>query len=159
MLSLSSPYDTRLRARLVFTTGSDPFQALLKLGTRSDSTHAAIGIGDQLLHAYEDGVILEPRSEWFDRAEQRLCAEFWVLPDVTHGLHVALQHVGDKYDVIGIIKAALLRALDLCASPVRDLGPVANDAHTCACFAMLLDPFGIQIPEWRSIDRDRKSVV
>jgi hypothetical protein len=143
------------RPRLVFTTGVDPYQLLIKVGTRSPATHVAIGLGDHLLHAYEVGVVVEPRDYWFgDEMQQQLIAEFVVLPDVSVGLHHAWQKIGQKYDVAGAFKIGLLRALRALGSPVRSLGKVADDAHTCACFAMLLDTNGLQIPEWRGIDRE-----
>ena len=143
----------RYPVSLVFTTGADPFQFFIKVGTRSPATHAAIGVGDKLLHAYEDGVKLDPRSAWFGDDRQALIAEFMIVPDVSQGVQLAAQHIGRPYDVVGIVKAALLRGLAFCASPVQSFGPATDNAHVCASFAMLLDPYGIQIPEWRAIDR------
>jgi hypothetical protein len=145
----------RLPISVVFTTGFDPYQLLIKLGTGCSASHAAIGIGDQLLHAYEDGVVLEPRTRWFGKEmDQKLVAEFLVLQDVGAGVREALQHIGKPYDVFGAFKIGILMALKAMGSPIdRFGGEVPNDAHTCACFTMLLDPGGVVIPEWRGIDR------
>jgi hypothetical protein len=143
-----------IRPSLVFTTGADPYQFLIKIGTRSLATHTAIGLGDQLLHAYEIGVVCEPRDYWFGEMQQGLVAEYAILPDVTAGVRLALQHVGKKYDVAGAFKIGVLRALRAMGSPIQSLGPLSDEAHTCACFAMLMDPYGQQIPEWRGISRE-----
>lgn len=141
----------RLNASLVFTTGDDLFQHLVSVNTRSPATHAAIGLGDYLLHAYEDGVLLEPRGEWFGKRNQKLVAEFAILPDVTDGLTEALTHVGEKYDALHVFKALILRKL---APLVRSLGPDPHDRFTCARFAASIDPYGERIPEWRNLWRE-----
>jgi hypothetical protein len=137
-----------VRPTLLFTTGSDAFQALVAKTTRSVATHAALGLGDRLLHAYEDGVLLEPRDEWFGKRRQRLIAEFAILPDVTDGIGAALGHVGEKYDAMHVIKAAILRKL---WPFMRSLGPDRQDRFTCARFVTTIDPYGERIPEWRHL--------
>ena len=139
--------------RLVFTAGFDPFQVFINIGTGSPASHAALGIGDQLLHAYEDGVILEPRSAWFGKMQQRLVAEFLILPDIEDGLDLAFAQIGKRYDAAGVIRAIIARLLRLTMSPIRNLGPAPMNAHTCAAFVMLVDPYGQRIPEWRDLDR------
>jgi len=146
--------DLSLRPRLVFSTGADPYQFLIKVGTQSPATHAAIGLGDRLLHAYEVGVVLEPRDYWFGDMQQQLIAEYAILPDVSAGVREAFRHLGKKYDIAGAVKIGLLRALQVFGSPLQSLGPISDEAHTCACFAMLLDPYGLRIPEWRWIRRE-----
>ena len=142
----------RIPARLVFTTGLDPFQLLVGVTTGSKATHAAIGIGDdQLLHAYEPGVLLESRDEFLRGKKQTLVAEFAVLPDVTDGIYEALSHVGKRYDVAHVIKIGLLRLL---RPFTLRLWPEREDRFTCARFAMLLDPYGEAIPEWRDVWRE-----
>ena len=131
---------------LVFTTGRDAFQALVAKTTQSVATHAAIGLGDQLLHAYEDGVMLDSRDAWFTTRKQLLVAEFAIVPNVDDGIDQALQHVGQKYDAMHVIKAWLLRTL---WPFVRSLGPDRHDRFTCARFVTLIDPNGERIPEWR----------
>lgn len=138
---------------LVFTTGIDPFQLLINVGTCSTAGHAAIGLGDHLLHAHENGVLIEPRSSWFGRDEQSLVAEFEILPDVSSGVDFALTQVGKKYDAGGALRAAVSRLLKLTLSPIQYLGPASMKRHTCAAFVMLIDPQGAQIPEWRDLDR------
>lgn len=138
---------------LVFTSGLDPFQILINLGTFSRAGHAAIGIGDQLLHAYEPGVVIEPRERWLTRKRQRLLAEFEILPDVSQGLLECAQRVGEPYDVLGAFRIALWVTLKRMWSPVQNLGPASKTSHTCASFVMLLDPCGEHIPEWRRLDR------
>jgi hypothetical protein len=138
---------------LVFTTGVDPFQLLINVGTCSVAGHAALGLGDQLLHAYEDGVKLEPRSTWLGRDRQRLIAEFLILPDVGDGIDFALSQVGKGYDASGVVRAAISRLLRLTLSPIQYLGPASMKKHTCAAFVMLIDPYGRRIPEWSGFDR------
>lgn len=140
----------RVPARLVFTTGLDPFQFLIGATTQSPATHAAIGIGDHLLHAYERGVMLEPRDEWLGKQKQRLVAEFQILPDVTDGIYGALSQVGQKYDVGHVIKIGLLRLL---RPFTPKLWPEREDRFTCARFVMLIDPHG-DIPEWHDVWRE-----
>lgn len=139
--------------RLVFTTGIDPFQLLINFGTYSAAGHAALGLGDQLLHAYEDGVMLEPRDAWFGKKRQRLIAEFLILPDVSGGIDLALSQIGKGYDVAGVIRAMVSRLLRLTLSPIQNFGPASMNVHTCAAFVMLIDPYGSRIPEWCGLDR------
>jgi len=139
--------------RLVFTTGVDPFQLLINVGTCSIAGHAAIGLGDALLHAHEDGVLIEPRSVWLGKERQRLVAEFLILPNVDDGIAFALSQIGKGYDNPGVIRAAIFRILKLTLSPIQYLGPAPMNRHTCAAFAMLIDPYGQRIPEWRGLDR------
>jgi hypothetical protein len=139
--------------RLVFTTGVDPFQIFVNVGTGSSATHAAIGLDDQLLHADEKGVRIEPCAKWFGPDRQRLVAEFAILPNVDDGIDLALAQIGKGYDIIGVLRATLARLLALTCSPIRNFGPAPMSAHTCAAFVMLLDPFGWRIPEWHGLDR------
>lgn len=138
---------------LVFTTGTDPFQIFVNVGTGSRATHAAIGLDDQLLHADENGVRLEPRAKWFGPMRQRLVAEFVILPNVDDGIELALAQIGKGYDTFGVLRTALSRLLSLTCSPIRYFGPAPMSAHTCAAFTMLLDPYGWKIPEWQGLDR------
>jgi len=71
---------------LVFTTGWDPFQLLINASTGSAAAHVALGIDDHLLHAYEPGIVYEPREEYFEKRNQRLVAEFKILPDIDEGV-------------------------------------------------------------------------
>jgi hypothetical protein len=141
-------YASRPLPTLVFSTGSDPFQFLVKATTNSAASHAAIGLGDRLLHSYEDGTLLEPRGEWFGKREQVLVAEFQILPDVTDGIARAMRHLGKKYDAMHVIKIWLLRLLH---PAIRSLGPDAPDKFTCARFVTMIDPYGERIPEWRHL--------
>ncbi len=142
-----------MQPTLVFTTGIDPFQLLINLGTCSIAGHAAIGLGDQLLHAHESGVLLEPRSSWFGRDEQSLVAEFVILPDVSEGIDFAMTQLGKKYDAGGVLRIAISRLLRLTLSPITYFGPAPMKRHMCSAFVMLVDPYGAQIPEWRDLDR------
>lgn len=141
---------------LVFTTGRDAFQMLVASTTKSKATHAAIGLGDQLLHAYENGVLLESRDEWLGKREQKLVAEFEILPDVSEGVGQALAHVGEKYDVAHVFKAWILRLL---SPAIRSLGPDSRNKFTCARFVTLIDPHGDRIPEWRYLWREALAPV
>lgn len=148
MLTASASAIPRDLPTLVFTTGADPFQFLVKATTDSAASHAAIGLGDKLLHAYEDGVLLETRNEWLGKREQVLVAEFQILPDVTDGIARALEHLGKKYDGAHVIKIWLLRLLQ---PAIRSLGPDAPDRFTCARFVTTIDPRGERIPEWQHL--------
>jgi hypothetical protein len=139
---------SRVLPTLVFSTGADPFQFAIKLTTNSAVSHVALGLSDQLLHAYEDGVLLEPRDAWFGRRKQVLVAEFQILPDVTDGIARALGHLGKRYDAMHVLKIWLLRLLQ---PTVRSLGPDAPDKFTCARFVTTIDPYGEKIPEWRHL--------
>lgn len=144
------------RPTLVFTGARepllDPFQLFVNVGTWSPASHAAIGLGDWLLHVHDAGVVHEPRSAWLDSG-QRLIAEYAVLPDVRAGLVERFSHLGDRYAFFEVAKITALRLMHLLAFPVRSLGPVARGSHTCAEFVMGLDPSGLIVPEWRSINR------
>ena len=141
------------RPTIVFTTGWDPFQALINLGTFSRAGHAAIGIGDHLLHAYEPGVVWGSRDTWFTGKHQRLIAEYEILPDVSEGIEDCASRIGEPYDVVGVFRAALWIMLRRLCSPLRHVGTASAASHTCSSFVMLLDPNGDRIPEWRSINR------
>jgi hypothetical protein len=144
-------YVSRLPVTILFTTGPDAFQRLVARSTKSVATHAALGLGDQLLHAYEEGVILEPRDRWFGEMKQKLIAEFEILPDVSDGVANAMQHVGKKYDGIHIVKAGFLR---LFHPTFASLGKTwRKDRFTCAQFVTTIDPYGEKIPEWRHLWR------
>lgn len=131
--------------------GFDPFQALIAVTGKSFAGHVAIGLGDQLLHAYEPGITLEPREEYLAKRDQRIVAEYAVLPDVSVGLNGALQKVGQRGFFQGAAQIAIIRALQMCGSPLQHLVP--TNERTCARFAMTLDRDGIHIPEWREINR------
>jgi hypothetical protein len=140
---------------LVFTTGLDPFQMLISIAGKSFAAHVAIGIGDQLLHAYEPGITLEPREDYFAKQKQHLVAEYAILPDVGDGLREALTHVGKRGFFTGATQIAIIRALRIVGSPLQHLVP--SNERTCARFAMMLDRKGERIPEWRDVRR--RSVV
>jgi hypothetical protein len=143
---------------LVFTSDSTPFGLLIRAGSFSAASHVAIGLGDEngpLLHAYEPGVILEPRERWFGAPNnQRFIAEYKILPDVSEGLRECFTQIGKPYDGVGALKIAVLRGLQLFGSPIQSLGPDSKTAFTCAHFVMLLDPLGRRIPEWRLLNRE-----
>lgn len=136
---------------LVFTTGFDPFQMLIGIAGKSFAAHVAIGLGGQLLHAYEPGVVLESRDDYFERMNQHLIAEYAILPDIDLGLQKALTNVGKRGFFDGAAQIAIIRALRMVGSPLQYLVP--SNERTCARFAMTLDRRGDQIPEWRDVDR------
>ncbi len=141
----------RVPVRLLFTTGDDPFQNAIRKGTRSNATHAALALGhhgEMLLHAYEDGVQLDPRERWLGQERQRLIAEYQILPDVTDGVFHAMSHVGKRYDVLHVAKIVVMRLFRL----VRLGRPETNDAFTCARFVMMIDPHGDVIDEWKGVN-------
>ena len=150
VVSKGQPYESR-PVSLVFTTGNDWFQTLIELHTGSSATHVAIGIGNQLLHSHEDGVVLEPRSYWFGKRKQKLIAEFQILVDVDDGIRGVLRHVGKGFGVAHVLKAGLLRKL----TPwVRSLGPDSTDRLSCTQLVAMIDPHGEHIPEWRYLWRE-----
>ena len=140
----------------MFSSGSTWFQALVQFVTLSSCDHVAIGVGDHLLHATDKGVVFEPRAKWFRRNE--FIAEYEILPNVSWGLEGCLGLIGQPYDTQGVIRTGLGLALRRTLSPIRpwsaDLG-----SHTCAGFAMLLDPHGQSIPEWQSLSRRSSAPV
>jgi hypothetical protein len=139
----------------VFSSGpTSLFQAIVKIATLSNCDHVAIGLGDQLLHARDRGVVLEPRAAW--ARKNNVIAEAEILPDVTPGLERCLSRVGQNYDLAGILRIGIGLALRRTLSPLRPWGS-EPDEHTCAGFAMLLDPHGEVIPEWQELSR--RSVV
>lgn len=138
---------------LVFTTGIDSFQFLVNFATLSPAAHTAIGLGDHLLHANDRGVVLEPRIDWFTRKRQRLVGEFEIVPDVRHGVQRCLGRLGEGYDFPGIVRLTVMIALRHLRSSIGRVGWAPGSAHTCSSFAMLLDPHGDLIPEWRDLDR------
>lgn len=141
------------RPTLVFTSGFDPFQLLINIGTFSRAGHVAIGYGNDLLHAYEPGVEITPRSYWFGEKKQRLIHEYEIVPDVSRGMLRCIDRIGEPYDVVGVLRAMFVLTLKRFASPVRTRGTASKASHTCASFVMLLDPEGGIIPEWRDVDR------
>jgi len=138
---------------LVFTSGFDPFQLLINIGTFSRAGHVAIGIGAELLHAYEPGVRVDSREYWFGVKKQRLIYECEIVPDVMAGLAECASRIGEPYDVVGVLRAMFWLTLKRFASPLQRPGAASKTSHTCASFAMLLDPDGIMIPEWRELER------
>lgn len=130
--------------------GWDPFQLLINVSTRSVASHVAIGLGDHLLHAYEPGIIFEPRAAYFQKRDQRLVAEFEILPDVSDGILTAAENVGQRGFLRGAAQIIATRALRIAGSPLCWFVP--STERTCAQFAMSIDRAGI-IPEWREIDR------
>ena len=150
----TTPKTGRIPARLVFTTGDDPYQWLIRFGSGSPTSHVAIALGPQgewLLHAHEDGIQINPRRNWLGITE-RLVAEFLILPDVTDGIKNMLSYVGEPYDVP--IDVMTLRLLHFLGSPLhRWVAKRKNDrSQMCARFVLELDPFGAKIPEWQHID-------
>lgn len=140
--------------RLIFTMGWDPLQLLINIGTRSAAAHVAIGLGDagsHILHAYEPGITLEPREDYLLKRQQILVAEYEIVPDVAPGLTEALSRIGQRGFAIGAFQIGVIRLLRMACSPLYKAG-VSNE-QTCARFAMLLDPTGERIPEWRGIAR------
>ncbi len=136
---------------LVFTTGFDPFQMLISVAGKSMAAHVAIGLGDQLLHAYEPGIVLEPREDYFANKQQKLVAEYAILPDVSDGLDEAMGNIGKGGFHVGATQIALLRILRIVGSPLQHF--ISTNERTCARFAMLLDRTGERIPEWRAVNR------
>jgi len=151
-----APDPRRIPVRLLFTGGGDVDQTIIRIGTRSPASHAAIAFGhdgEQLLHAYEKGVMLEPRSAWLASGDgQWIVAEYLILPDVTDGFDRMFRLVGERYDLPGAYRIGVLRLLQILGSPIYNLGRTPDHAHTCARLIMLLDPLGAKIPEWHHID-------
>lgn len=142
--------------RLVFTTAPSVDQLLIGYSTFSQATHVAIGLGpygEWLLHAVDDGVVLEPRSAWLGPPKnQRIVAEFLVLPNVDDGVRQALMHVGERYDTAGLVFVAMRRLMALFAGILQDYERTPTRAQICTRFSMLLDTSGTKIPEWRHLD-------
>jgi hypothetical protein len=148
----------RIPTRLIFSTGDDWYQVLIRNFTLSPASHVMLGLGekgDHILHSMERGVQLESRERWFRQENQRLVAEYLIVPDVSEGVRDAFSYIGEKYDVPGVAKATVLRAFNLLRSPLYWTTPIADRAQTCSRFVMLIDPFNVKIPEWRHINRER----
>ena len=124
---------------------------LISAASRSLAAHVAIGIDDQLLHAYEPGIILEPRDDYMTKSKQYLVAEYAILPDVSDGLDSAIRTIGKGGFFGGMAQIAIIRALRLTGSPLQRLIP--SNERTCARFVMTLDRDGSRIPEWRDVDK------
>jgi hypothetical protein len=67
----------------------------------------------------------------------------------------AIHNIGKRGFFGGAAQIAIIRALQICGSPLQYLVP--SNERTCARFAMTLDRTGDLIPEWRGINR--RSVV
>jgi len=142
-----------VQPRLLFTGGDDAFSVLVRGWTGSYATHAAIVIGDQVLHAVGKGVILEMRSALRTRYGYYDVAELEVLPDVSEGLRLASAQVGRRYDNLDVASRLLFVALRGLLPWTARRAVNTPGAWTCARFCMLLDPIGDRIPEWRHVDR------
>jgi hypothetical protein len=101
-------------------------------------------------------VVIEPRAKWFGARQQKLIAEFEILVDVDAGLARALRHIGKRFGVLHIFKAALLRKL---APLVRSLGPDKTDQLACTQLVLQLDLDGARIPEWRYLWKEALAPV
>jgi hypothetical protein len=137
---------------IIFSTGDDWFSWLVRTVTLSDVGHVSIGLGDHMLHARDCGVVVEPRSNWFLDRAQRHVAEFEIVPDVSRNILRCLSHVGEPYDKPGLLRVGLGIALRRSLSLLKPW-PADPGSHTCAAFAMMIDPDGELIPEWRDIAR------
>lgn len=141
-----------MRPTLVFTAGDDWFELLVRFGTFCPASHAAIGIGPNLLHVHDAGVVLEPRERWL-KDDQRLIAEFEILPDVRWEITKLGPQLGRPYDLAGALGIAARRGLRAIGSPLGQILTVAPK-RTCAAFVMQIDPCGFKIPEWRNLRLD-----
>lgn len=134
--------------------GWDPVQLLINASTQSIAAHVALGLGERgeyLLHAYEPGIVLEPREKYLTEQGQTLVAEYRIIPDVSEGLAEALQQVGKRGFFTGMMQIALIRALRITGSPLAGL--IRSNERTCARFASSIDRTGACIPEWRRLHR------
>lgn len=136
---------------LVFTSGNQPFEWLVRIGTLSPTSHAAVAIGDDLLHVHDAGVVFEPRGSWLAQ-DQRLIAEYKIIPDVSDSIDLLKAQIGMPYDAVGAALIVARRALMHAKSSLA-LVPGRVSAQTCAAFVMQLDD-GSKIPEWTKIRRD-----
>jgi len=136
--------------RLVFTTADDWFGRATRAFSRSPISHVAIGLGDHgehLLHAHDDGVVLEPRAAWVAK-KNRVVAEYLITPDVSAGVAALTQRIGEPWSAVEATKIVLRRLFNR-----RARRWIPRDEHTCAQFVMLIDPTSAQISEWRDVDR------
>lgn len=138
------------RPTLVFSSGSTWFQVVVQFATLSGCDHVAIGLDDLLLHATDKGIVLEPRAKW--ERHNRITHEYEILPDVSPGLQGCFSLIGQPYDTKGVIRTGLGLALRRTLAPIRPWAASLGE-HTCAGYAMLLDPHGEVIPEWQSLSR------
>jgi hypothetical protein len=140
--------------RLLFLTGEDWFSVGIRAFTRGLPSHVALAFGpdgSQVVHAVSKGVRVEAREQLYTKYLFYDVAEFGVVPDVRAGLQTALTQVGKPYDK-GEIYSRLINKVVRVACPWVPEAAASDGEWTCARFAMLLDPLGARIPEWRALD-------
>lgn len=140
------------RITIIFSSGRTLFQRLVQLVSLDSIDHVSIGIGDKILHARDRGVVLEPRAAWFVEQNNQHIAEFEVLPDVSQSVLACLDCIGQPYDKPGVLRVGLGLGLRRSGS-MLGAWPASPGSHTCAAFALMLDPHGDLIPEWAQIAR------
>lgn len=140
--------------RLLFLTGEDWFSVGIRAFTQGLPSHVGVCFGPQgshVLHAVSKGVKIEPRERLYAKYSFYDVAEFQIIPDVRPGFHQAASQVGKPYDK-GEIYSRVINKVVRVACPWVPEAAVSEGQWTCARFAMLLDPMGARIPEWRSLD-------
>lgn len=137
---------------IIFSRSGHPISRLILALSRGRASHCAIG-GLSLsgvpvvLEASIGGVTPKLRARYL--AEHEIVAEYEIAAPVRVGAAIAL--LGEKYDYVGLagfIPVMLARYL---GRKIRN--PLADPrAVVCSELVRSLDPDGLLIPEWTSLD-------
>jgi hypothetical protein len=137
---------------LLFSTGTDFISWLIRKITGGDVSHCAIGTTMRgipvVIEDTVGGVRIYPRKRW--EQSHKLVREYAFVPDMSDGLRVAIQRVGDKYDYVGLVGMLWVMLGRWLKRKWRN--PLArSSAAWCSEFIVHLDVDHV-IPEWDGLD-------
>jgi hypothetical protein len=141
--------------KIAFTTSRNWVSAAIRWVTRSRASHSLISFdvyGEPMfLHADMGGIQITVRDKFL--VKNHLVAEFETVREVPYDLlKMALSHVGDNYDYVGILGFVWPVMLGRWLGK-KFTNPFASPhGMVCSEFVANIDTVGLILPEFRGLD-------
>jgi hypothetical protein len=142
-----------MQVTLIFATTTAFLSRVIRWFTRSKASHALLGAEMDgvavILEATTGGVRIFPRKRW--ERSHVVVGEYLFKPDMSGGLRHAIEHVGDKYDYLGLVGFMFVVVARWLGRKIKN--PLASPSReVCSEFVLQVDPQRVKIPEWQGLD-------
>jgi hypothetical protein len=133
---------------VLFMTSDSWVSKLIRWFTKGRVSHVAIGMevmgAPMVLHATVGGVQMWTRAR--ATGGEILVAEYKIIPDITGGVKAGFEHLGDKYDYVGLFGYIFVMIGRLIKQKWKN--PLASShAWVCSEFVAHCDSEN-KLPEW-----------
>jgi len=129
---------------------------LIKKFTKSQASHMMIGLEmygvPVVIHSTMGGVQITPRKK--QMVNNEILEEYKFIPDVTNGLKHSFDHLGERYDYVGLLGYAIILIMWRWFRRKMKNPLASPTALVCSEFVLHVNHDG-QIKEWEGLDPER----